>query len=133
MLHAVPKLQEISTITLLSCFTDKIIHKLEFFDCKKKNAIPEIKRELFKRIYKPIFLPIITLLCCFLIIKTKNSVNFRKYNFLIFQITFLILVFSEASMRYIASSKFLTIFCLVLPFMIFALSYSIFYKLTKHA
>ena len=66
----VPKLQEISTITLLSCFTDKIIRELEFL-IVKENAIPEIKRELFKRIYKPIFLPIITLLCCFLIIKTK--------------------------------------------------------------
>ena len=128
----VPKLQEISTITLVSCFTDKISHNLEFFDCKKKNAIPEIKRELFKRIYKPIFLPIITLLCCFLIIKTKNSVNFKKYNFLIFLITFLILVFSEASMRYIATSKFLTILCLVVPIIIFTVFYSIFYKLTKH-
>ena len=128
----VPKLQEIDTITLLSCFSDRIINKLEFFDCKKKNAIPEIKRELFKRIYKPIFLPIITLLCGFLIIKAKNSANFRKYNFLIFIITFLILVFSEASMRYVGSSNYLTILCLIVPLIILTISYSIFYKITKN-
>ncbi len=128
----VPKLQEISTITLLSCFNDKITHELEFFDCKKKNAIPEIKRELFKRIYKPIFLPIITLLCGFLIIKAKNSANFKKYNFLIFIITFLILVFSEASMRYVGSSNYLTTLCLIVPLIILTISYSIFYKITKN-
>ncbi len=128
----VPKLQEINTLTLLSCFSDQIISELEFFDCKKKNAIPEIKRELFKRIYKPIFIPLITLLCGFLVIKAKNTINFKKYNFLIFIITFLILVFSEAAMRYVGSSKYLTILCLTIPILIFAISYSIFYKITKH-
>ena len=128
----VPKLQEIDTITLLSCFSDRIINKFEFFNCKEKNALTEIKRELFKRIYKPIFLPLITLLCSFLIIKAKNEVNFRKYNFFIFIITFLILVFSEASIRYIGTSEYLTILCLVIPMIIFTVSYSIFYKITKH-
>jgi lipopolysaccharide export system permease protein len=128
----VPKLQEIDTITLLSCFSNKITNKFEFFDCKKKNALPEITRELFKRIYKPIFLPIITLLCGFLIIKAKNEMNFKKYNFLIFIITFLILVFSEASMRYVGTSRYLTILCLTIPIIIFTISYSIFYRITKH-
>ena len=128
----VPKLQEIDTITLLSCFSNRIESKLKFFDCKKKNAIPEITRELFKRVYKPIFLPLITLLCSFLIIKAKNQINFKKYNFLIFIITFLIIIFSEASMRYVGTSKYLTIICLIVPIIIFTLTYSIFYRITKH-
>ena len=129
----VPKIQEIDTFTLVNCFnTSSVKNKNEFhFICEEKLQ-PEIQRELFKRIYKPIFLPIITLICGFLIIKAKNNINFKKNNITIFIMAILLLLFSEISMRYIATSKYLTVFCLVMPIIIFILSYLFFYRATRH-
>jgi len=129
----VPKIQEINTITLLNCF-DLIPQYKKYeiisYDCKK--IMPEVKRELFKRIYKPIFIPIITLICCFLIITSKNKINYKKYNFMIFIITFLLIVFSEASIRYIGSSKYLTTLCLSFPIIMFVVFYFVFYRVTRY-
>jgi lipopolysaccharide export system permease protein len=129
----VPKIQEIDTYTLINCFSDNLKNeKKEFhFICEKKLK-PEILRELFKRIYKPIFLPIITLFCGFLIIKNKNNINFKKNNFSIFILTTFLIIFSEISMRYIASSNFLTMLYILIPIVIFTISYYIFYKFAKH-
>tara|TARA_B100000029_G_C17571810_1_gene956851 strand:- start:1344 stop:2441 length:1098 start_codon:yes stop_codon:yes gene_type:complete len=126
----VPKIQEIDTITLLSCINNKIKKKLESYECQLET---EIKRELFKRIYKPIFLPVIALISGFLIINAKNKINFKKYNFTIFITIILLLIFSEASMRYIGSSNYLTIFCLIMPIIILTISYFIFYRTVRHA
>ena len=129
----VPKIQEIDTYSLLSCLRGTIKkNESEFhFICEKKLH-PEIKRELFKRIFKPFFLPLITLICGFLIIKAKNNLKFRKYNISIFIIAISLIIFSEISMRYIATSNYLTILCLTMPIVFFFTSYFIFYKTTKH-
>ena len=116
----VPKIQEIDTITLLSCISNKIKKKLESYECQLP---PEIKRELFKRIYKPIFLPLIALISGFLIINARNKINFKKYNFTVFIIILLLLIFSEASMRYVGSSNYLTTLCLTIPIIMLAISF----------
>jgi len=129
----VPKVQEINTIILLNCFdVFRGYKKIETmnYDCKK--IIPEIKRELFKRIYKPIFLPIITLISCFLIIKSKKNINYRRYNFMIFFIVFLLIIISEASIRYIGTSEYLTTLILFFPIIMFVVFYFLFYRVTRH-
>ena len=40
------------------------------FRCNK-NLMNEINQELFKRFYKPLYIPVLTLMCCFLIIVPK--------------------------------------------------------------
>ena len=125
-----PKIQEIDTITLLGCISDGVIKKIvKTYECLLHQ---EIKRELFKRIYKPVFIPIIALIAGFLIISAKNKINYRKYNFAIFIISILLLIFSEASVRYISSSTLITILCLVMPIIIFFVSYLIFYRAAKY-
>ena len=129
----VPKIQEISTMTLLNCFNiipESRIVNLNTYNCEK--ILPEVKRELFKRIYKPIFLPIITLICCFLIINSKNKINYKKYNFIIFIMTFILIVISEASVRYIGTSKYLTTLCLTFPIAMFIIFYLVFYRVTRY-
>lgn len=129
----VPKIQEIDTFTLLNCFRGKIKkNENQFhFICEKKLQ-PEIKRELFKRIFKPLFLPLITLICSFVIIKAKNNIKFKKYNISVFVVATLLIIFSEISMRYIATSNYLTVLCLTIPIIFFFVSYFIFYRNTKH-
>ena len=40
-----------------------------------EEIMPEINRELLKRFYKPIYIPIIAIICCFLIILPKSASN----------------------------------------------------------
>ena len=66
----VPKIQEISSLGLFSCFFDIKVKKFASFKCEQP-LLKEIKQELLKRLYKPIYIPIITIFCCFLIISSR--------------------------------------------------------------
>ena len=93
----------------------------------------EIKQELLKRTYTPLYIPVITILCCFLITSSRIKSDYLKIRNLIFIITFIILVFSETSLRYSTSSNFAMIVYLILPWIIFLISYLIFNKKVKNA
>ena len=127
----VPKIQEISSLRLLSCFFKNIkIEKFDSFNCDK--TILEVKQELLKRLYKPIYIPIIGILTCFLIINSSNKINYKKIRNLVFITTFIILVISEASLRYSVSSEILFYTYLIFPWFIFISSYLIFFKIIKN-
>ena len=127
----IPKIQEISTITLLSCFINIKKNKNEDFECEK-NIKKEIKQELLKRLHKPIYIPIISVLCCFLIIYSKNKINYKKNNNFIFVVTFIVLLISEASLRYSVSSELSFIIYMLTPLFIFIFAYLIFYRMVKN-
>ena len=127
----VPKVQEISSITLLGCFFPLETKKFDAFNCEE-SLHKEIKQELLKRIYKPIYIPLITILCCFLIITSRNNVNYEKFRKIIFLFTFVILVFSETSLRYSTISTISMIIYLVVPWIIFIFAYFIFYNRVKN-
>ena len=89
-------------------------------------------QELFKRLHKPVYIPLVTLLSCFLLLYSKNNKNFKtKINF-IFLAVFFILIYSEVSVRYSVLSINLTILYLSVPFLLFLLVYIYFYKATKN-
>lgn len=114
----VPKIQETKSINLLGCYLD-FFSKNTYFDCNPKLS-KEIQQELIKRFYKPIFIPVITLFCCFLLVQSKYSTNYNKSNRQIFFITFLLILFSEAALRY-SSSSFINLYLYLLaPIAIFA-------------
>lgn len=127
----VPKIQEISSIKLLSCFFDLQTKEFESFKCDKEiNS--EILRELLKRFIKPLYIPLIAIICCFIIISSKDKVNFKKNNYFIFLVIFLVLLFSEALVRYF-SETFLHFFIyLFIPLLSFILSYVFFFMRVKY-
>ena len=129
-----PKIQERSSINLFNCISFFYFEKPLFgkpLNCEK-NLNKEINQELFKRFYKPLFIPIIGLLCCFLIIIPKNNFIYNKNKKLIFLFTFFLIVFSEASLRYSAISKISVLFYLILPWLLFALIYSYFLRKSSY-
>ena len=132
----VPKIQEMPTRTLLKCsylsyFRDIDYLKKNSFNCNK-SIEKEINQELFKRIYKPLYIPIIAILSCFLIIFPKNNFKYEKNKKIIFLVTFLTLVFSEASLRYSTVSSLATILYLAIPLLGFLIIYLIFYRSVKN-
>ena len=129
------KIQEMPSTLLLSCMIKKFSNKKDNikynFECKK-DLMNDINQELFKRFYKPLYIPILTLMCCFLIVVPKNHISYKRNQKIIFSITFLILILSEASLRYSTISNLTTIIYLIIPWFIFISSYLIFYNRIKY-
>ncbi len=131
----VPKIQEMPSMILLNCRfnffnSDKNNEKYNF-TCKD-SIKDEIAQELFKRFYKPLFIPVITIMCCFLVLLPKNNILYNRNRKIIFLITFLIIVLSEGSLRYSTVSNLNSLFYLISPWLIFIISYIIFYQKSKN-
>ena len=130
-----PKIQELSSIRLIKCSISLISGKKyidNLFNCeidKSKN----FNQELYKRFIKPFYLPILTLVCCFLLSFSKEHHNYTLKTIKIFIYVFLILVLSETFMRYIQGSLIYLILFLGLPVLCFSLIYTFLIKRVNNA
>ncbi len=130
----VPKIQEVPSSQLLECsfkFYFKFFNEKVNFKCEEK-ILKDINQELLKRFYKPLFIPIIAILCCYLVIVSKNNINYKRNRKIIFLLTFSFLILSEASLRYSTVSPTTIIIYLLTPWVFFSLTYLIFLNWTKN-
>lgn len=121
-----PKVQETNTLALLNCFKkgSNLILKYCREDFKK-----ELYPVLNRRLVLPFYIPIISLLCSFLLIKSKNK-YFNKFS--IFCYCFLILLFAELSVRYTGLSSSIRISFFILPIVLTLVFYSLLtYRFSK--
>jgi len=122
------KTQENSTADLLKCISKlkytKIIlindNKNKVTNCSIEN-LPNILKELYKRLIIPFYLPILILSSLSIILFSKENSSFFKMRFLVFTFGFLIILFSELSIRFINFSKINNAVLIILPafFLIF--------------
>ena len=61
--------------------------------------------ELFKRIIKPFFIPLIVLVASLIIFSNKDSFKYNKLQYSLFFIGFFLIIISEISARYIGNTK----------------------------
>ena len=111
-----PKLQETSTAKLLSCFLNQ---NKELNFCKedsKKEIIPI----LIRRTILPFYIPVIALICSFLLL--KNQRNFFNRAF-IFLLSFFTLIMTELIIRYTGINYILRSTYIILPFIMTAFFY----------
>ena len=132
----VPKIQETSSKDLFNCLLfllnnpeNKI--KFNYFNCEK--SIKEtVSQEMLKRFYKPFYLPVIALMCSFLIIVPKNDRRYIGNRKMIFSASFFILLISETSLRYAKKSDLTILNFLCVPWLFFIMIYYFFYKKVKN-
>ena len=108
-----PKIQETSSSSLLSCIFN-LNYNLSYKNCSndyKNEAIQNFSR----RLGSPLYIPLITIITCFLLIykKEKTYVFLKKYA--LFILSFVILVFAEIVLKYISLSLFYAIAYFVFP------------------
>ncbi len=128
----VPKVQETPSKELINCSLIKNKNKKDLRNCN--NSIgPKINEELLKRFYKPIYIPIVAIICCFLIILPKNSNRYQLQLKLTFLFGFLILVLSESTLRYSTISPLSTMIYIMTPLVLFVVTYSFFIIKSKNA
>ena len=106
-----PKLQETSTLILLKCVFD--IGKSELVNCNDTKK--EIITVLNRRIILPFYIPIISLVCSFLLIKAKTKKNYFLNKYFIFFVSFTILLYAELIIRYTGISKVISTLFIISP------------------
>tara|TARA_B100000989_G_C19510312_1_gene458656 strand:- start:911 stop:2035 length:1125 start_codon:yes stop_codon:yes gene_type:complete len=121
----VAKMQELPTKKIIECSISlmrDISYREKMFLCDFES-LKNINQEIYKRFIKPMFFPLLTLVCCFLLTFSKIENNFSFKTIKVFLYIFLILVLSEILMRYIESSQLLFILVIILPIIIYFLIY----------
>ncbi len=120
-----PKIQEISSLKLFRCSYSLIVNKVyqdKLFICEEKR-LKNLNQELYKRFIKPIYLPILTLICCFLLTFSKEQINYTFKTIKVFLLIFSILVISEILMRYIEAASLYLVLLISIPFLIYFVIY----------
>ena len=122
-----PKIQEIETRQLLNCYMS--LNRKSFIDQEnydfscEDSIIKEIKEEMLKRLFKPIYIPVVALISCILIMKPKNDIFFNRSRNMSFLLGFFLLVLSESLLRYSLSSNLMFLLYIMTPFLFFFSTY----------
>ena len=126
----VPKLQEQTSIALIKCLMMPDDEETEF--CPN-SAKEEITTVINRRFVLPFYIPIVSLLCSFLLINSKNkSILINKNSIFIY--SFIVLVYSELIIRYTGVSKILSLLFVISPFILIPLFYFfLMFKLSKES
>ncbi len=111
----VPKLQETSTFKLISCFSKKT-----FLDLCNENVKKEIVPILNRRITLPLYIPVITLLSCILLVRSKR-IFYNK--FFVFLYSFIVLLYVELIIRHTGLNSTFSKFFILFPALLFPLIY----------
>ena len=116
----VPKLQETTTPILFKCLFKKNIeiNKKSLGNCPQDNLKREVVETISRRVGMPFYIPLVSLICCFLLISNrgKKYKTFKKY--LYFALSFLVLVLAEILVRYSGLSRTNTVLYFIFPFLL---------------
>ncbi len=123
-----PKIQETTTITLIKCLFDKKSNQNDFCNDDFKK---EILSTLNRRIIIPFYIPVLSLLCSLLLVKSKKN-YFKNINIFIY--CFIILLFTELAVRYTGINTLILYIFILLPFSLLPILYSLLiYKFSKES
>ena len=124
-----PKMQETSTIQILNC----IQKSTEAHNCNTtKKGKMDIKIEFNKRFGMPIFIPLIALVCCFLLASRKDKKIYYFNKYIYFFINFLILLTAEIVVRYSGISWTHTLIYYLIPLILLPFFYFILVRPFKY-
>jgi len=116
-----PKIQETSTLKIFDCIINK---RVEMHNCQQdKKSIMDIKIEFNKRFGMPVYIPLIALVCSFLLSSRKDKKIYYYNKYIYFFIGFLILVISEILVRYSGSTTVNGIFYYAIPILLLPIFY----------
>ena len=133
-----PKIQELNNKLLIKCLSYNYQGKAnelesEIFTCSK-NSIKNVKEEVFKRFYNPLYLLLLALIACMIFFISKEGKKFIFYKYLIFLTGFIVIVISEVSLRLASNNIFGLYFFITFPlFAILSLFIFSYYKSKKNS
>ena len=93
-----PKIQETSTIRILRCLQNENVISHNCNPNKKTRM--DTKIEINKRFGMPFYIPLLALICCFLLDSRRDRKIYNLNKYICFFVGFIILVAAEISVRY---------------------------------
>ena len=120
------KIQERNTYNILDCYINYfLLGKTYYYEITTCNnpAIKEMQKELFSRLIKPFFLPVLTLSLCILLLYPKENSNYKNSRFWIFLLGISIIILTEFSESITARNYSFFKLSIVLPLIIFLIQY----------
>ncbi len=131
-----PKLQETQTSMLIKCLVGKknetqtILKNLP--NCPKKNMIIDVSSTFLRRIGMPIYIPLVSIICCFVLISHRDKRNQNFYKYFYFTFGFLILILAEIMVRFSGFSKVHSLTYILFPVLMTPLVYLILRRKLKY-
>ena len=127
------KTQEITTTNLIKCiiglYKIKINNKFQEIN-NIENCLPQNVSNIFKEIYKrlviPLYVPLLSIIPFFLLISSKENVNYRKLKIFTFLIGLLVIILSETTIRLVSKIPFNNIGIASIPVLALIIIYLIF-------
>ena len=103
-----PKIQELNSKLLIKCLAYDAKGKAKdlkskIFTCDK-SRIKNVKEEVFKRFYKPVYLLLLSMIACLLFFISKENKKFSLYKYIIFFFGIVVIILSELSLRYASNN-----------------------------
>ena len=133
-------MQEVSIFILTKCiFQPKdqrtqimLGDKNEFgFQCSHEpKQLNNISQEVFSRIFKPLYIPLLGIISALLLIKSKNSIGYSRYKIMIFISGVILISFSEILTKFFSYNLNRSFLLMIMPILISIVFYLIFYKQT---
>jgi len=114
-----PKIQELNSKLLIKCLAYDAKGKAkdlksEIFTCSK-SSIKNVKEEVFKRFYKPVYLLLLSIIACLIFFISKENKRFTFYKYIIFFIGIATIILSELSLRYASNNIVGFYFFIIFP------------------
>ena len=132
-----PKLQEIDFRILIRCLfatedqrTNVILQDSSSYTFQCSNTVKQLNnvaQEFLSRVFKPFYIPLLAVIACLLLIKSKNSVGYTKYKIKIFTSGIIFLSLSEISIKFFSIDLAKNLMIMAIPLFLFFLLY-IFYS-----
>ena len=127
-----PKMQETSTLKILACIKNNNT-STDMHNCTRtKKSSMDTKIEINKRFGMPILIPLISLVCSFLLFSRKDKKIYEYNKYIYFFINFLILALFEILVRYSGISWTHTVIYYLLPLGMIPLFYFALIKKFKY-
>ena len=124
-----PKIQETPTLKMMQCLQTKI----STHNCNpNEKTLMNIKIEINKRIGMPFFIPLIALVCSFLLASRRDKKIYQFNKYIYFFIGFIILTLAEITVRYSGTSWNHTLYYYLIPIGMIPLFYLVLIRKFKY-
>ena len=133
-----PKLQEVSIFLLSKCIFQSqdqrtniiLLDKNKFtFQCSNApKTLNNISQELFSRIFKPLYIPLLAIISSFLLIRSKNSLGYSGFKIKIFVFGVILISCSEIFTKFFSYNLNKSFLLMMTPILLSIVFYTLFIK-----
>ena len=99
------------------------------FQCSHEvKQLNNISQEVFSRIFKPLYIPLLAIVSALLLIKSKNSIGYSRYKVIIFVTGVILISFSEILTKFFSYNLNKSFLLMMVPILISVIFYFLFHK-----